>query len=84
MYDNTQGTSFNNLETLNTISPTQFNTTSNISISDLIDTNTYTVENDYRYKFYDNEDGRVYYVIRLDLLNKIDNTATVKTFKYEL
>lgn len=84
LYDNTQGTSFNNLETLNTISPTQFNTTSNISISDLIDTNTYTVENDYRYKFYDNEDGRVYYVIRLDLLNKIDNTATVKTFKYEL
>jgi len=83
LYDNTQNVSLDKL-TVSSNNLRQTNHYQNISSDSLINTNIYEIENENRYKYYDNKDGKIYYVISLDLLNKSDGTHTVETFKYEI
>lgn len=84
LYDNTQGQDLSTLASNSLTQVSEYSDYSNILAEDLIDESKYTIEKERRYMFYDDSDSKIYYIISLDLIDKQDDIAIVKTFKYEV
>ena len=83
LYDNTKNIDYKSINSINNDGDNQKYNNLNVNINEIINSQDAIIKNKETYKYYDDETQKIYYVIRLYLIDN-NGVSYVKIYKYEI